>query len=232
MMFFFFKEFIMDVVNLLEVLKPSGNVVTVKIDNAKNGLDAFYDFIITLAPTIIAIVAIIASYYQFLRSMAQQQEQFSKGVSQQINTLRLNVKLATEVELKKESCRGVREACVKLLSHATDAYTRRVANIEFNDIADNLKTDYDREQLILTYDAYLSALKSFRDTEYLIETYLDERLDKEFSESIKELDACIRRDNINGEENKDAKRKCLTLCRAYIRRQQAEIVELSNAITE
>lgn len=87
----------MDILNLLEVLKPSGNVVTVRIDNAKDGLETLYDFIITLAPTIIAIVAIIASYYQFLRSMAQQQDQFSRGVEQQINNLKLSVKLATEV---------------------------------------------------------------------------------------------------------------------------------------
>lgn len=221
----------MDILNLLEVLKPSGNVVTVKIDNAKNGLDALYDFIITLAPTIIAIVAIIASYYQFLRSMAQQQKQFSRGVDQQINTLKLNVKLATEVELKKESCRGVREACVKLLSHATDAYTRRVIYIKHNNIPDSQKTDYDLEQTQLAYDAYISALKRFRDTDYLIETYLDEKLDAEFSESIKELDACIRSNDLNSEHNKVAKRKCLSLCQAYIRRQQTEIVELSNAIS-
>ncbi|HHT0989812.1 hypothetical protein SS21_04910 [Enterobacter roggenkampii] len=220
----------MDILNLLEVLKPSGNVVTVKIDNAKNGFEALYDFIITLAPTIIAIVAIIASYYQFLRSMNQQQEQFSKGIDQQIDTLQLNVKLATEVELKKENCRGVREACIKLLSHATDAYTRRAANIKYSVIPDNKKTDYDWEQMNLTSDAYLSALKRFRDTEYLIETYLDEKLDAEFSESIKELDECIRSENFSGKDNKAAKRKCLSLCQAYIKRQQTEIVELPNTI--
>lgn len=220
----------MDILNLLEVLKPSGNVVTVKIDNAKNGYEALYDFIITLAPTLIAIAAIIASYYQFLRSMNQQQEQFSKGIAQQIDTLQLNVKLATEVELKKENCRGVREACIKLLSHATDAYTRKVANKQYSAIHDNKKTDYDWEQMKLTFDAYLSALKRFRDTEYLIETYLDEKLDTEFSESIKELDECIRSEKFSAKDNKAAKRKCLSLCQEYIRRQQTEIVELPNAI--
>lgn len=222
----------MDILNLLEVLKPSGSVVTVKIDNAKNSIEALYDFIITLAPTIIAIVAIIASYYQFLRSMAQQQEQFSKGVEQQINTLKLNVRLATEVELKKESCKGVREACVDLLSHATDAYTKRVGLIRYSDIPDDKKTDYDWEQFQLSSDSYISALKRFRDTEYLIETYLDETLDAEFSTSIKELDACIRSNILSSEDNKIAKRKCLSLCQAYIRRQQKEIVELSDAISE
>ncbi|MCU6358473.1 hypothetical protein [Enterobacter quasiroggenkampii] len=222
----------MDILNLLEVLKPSGNVVTVKIDNAKNGFEAFYDFIITLAPTIIAIVAIVASYYQFLRSMAQQQEQFSKGVEQQINTLKLNVKLATEVELKKENCKGVREACVSLLSHATDAYTKRVVVIRYSDIPDDKKTDYDWEQFKLSSDSYISALKRFRDTEYLIETYLDETLDAEFSASIKELDACIRSKDLSSEDNKIAKSKCLSLCQAYIKRQQNEIVELSDAISE
>lgn len=221
----------MDILNLLEVLKPSGNVVTVRIDNAKNGLETLYDFIITLAPTIIAIVAIIASYYQFLRSMAQQQDQFSRGVEQQINNLKLSVKLATEVELKKDSCKGIREACVSLLSHATDAYSKKATWIWYQDIPNDKKTDYQREKYRTSYDEYIEALKRFRDTEYLIETYLDEILDAEFSDSIKELDTFIRIENLNSEDNKQAKRKCLSLCQAYIRRQEKEIIELSNSVS-
>lgn len=221
----------MDILNLLEVLKPSGNVVTVRIDNAKNVLETLYDFIITIAPTIIAVAAIIASYYQFLRSMAQQQYQFSRGVEQQINNLKLNVKLATEVELKKDSCKVIREACVSLLSHATDAYSKKATWIWYKDIPNEKKTDYDWEKYRRSSDEYTEALKRFRDAEYLIETYLDEILDAEFSDSIKELDTCIRSDDLNSEDNKKAKRKCLSLCQAYIRRQQTEIIELSNSVS-
>lgn len=224
----------MDIIHLLEALNPVGNVVTVKIDNDKDTFEAVADFIIAIAPTVIAGLAMWYSYKQFKSNMESQSEQFRQGIQQQINSLRVTTQLATEVELKKENCKGVRDACVQLLSHANDAYTSKVKYRRMKIKINKLRGKEDDSELDRkledSHKPHVDALKRFREAEYLIETYLDENDDEAFRESIRELDACIRREDFTGEENKVAKKNCLTMCQAYLKRQQQEITQLSKSL--
>lgn len=80
----------MDIIHLLEALKPAGNVVTVKIDDGKSWWESLSTFVITILPALFAGVTLWVSY-----------RQFKSGIRQQVNEMRLSTKLATEVELKK-----------------------------------------------------------------------------------------------------------------------------------
>ncbi|MGI7011130.1 hypothetical protein EY915_03505 [Citrobacter braakii] len=220
----------MDIIHLLEVLNPLQNVITVKIDSDKGIFATVGDFIIAVAPTVIAGLAMWYSYKQFKSNLNSQSEQFRQGMQLQINALKVSTQLATEVELKKENCKGVREACVQLLSHANDAYTSKVLyRRKVNNLGQEDDSELDME-LEDSHKPLLDALKRFREAEYLIETYLDGDNDEAFRESIRELDACIRKDNFTAVENKAAKRNCLAMCQNYIKRQQQEITQLSKSL--
>ena len=223
----------MDIIHFLEVLKPVENVVTIRIDSDKQTFEAIGDFIIAIAPTIIAGLAMWYSYLQFKANLKTQTEQFQIGIGQQISALKVSTQLATEVELQKENCKGVREALVQLLNHATEAYTAKIQYKRKLRIHEKLKgvipDDNYEETLYEIKKPYLDTLKRFRDTEMLIQTYLDDNDDKEFRLSMTTLDSCIRDLRSKGAENKDAKRACLELCKSYLKRQQEKITNLSKS---
>ncbi|ECE4329344.1 hypothetical protein DB187_05275, partial [Salmonella enterica] len=89
----------MDIIHLLEVLNPLKNVVTIKIDNDKGLFTTIAEFLIAMAPTLIAVIAMWYSYKQFKISLRSQSEQFRLGLKQQTNALKINTQLATEIEL-------------------------------------------------------------------------------------------------------------------------------------
>lgn len=105
----------MEIIHLLEVLNPLKNVVTIKVDNDKELLSTISDFLIAIAPTLIAGLAMWYSYKQFKISLKNQSEQFRLGLRQQISTLKINTQLATEVELIKDECKMLREVFVDFL---------------------------------------------------------------------------------------------------------------------
>ncbi|SAF18633.1 Uncharacterised protein [Enterobacter hormaechei] len=55
----------MDIVNLLEVLKPASHVVTVKMETASNNWDSIIKVLIAILPAIISFIALFFSYFQF-----------------------------------------------------------------------------------------------------------------------------------------------------------------------
>ncbi|HDS4389429.1 TPA: hypothetical protein QH079_004366 [Enterobacter roggenkampii] len=222
----------MDIIHLLEVLNPSGNVVTVKIDNAKTGLDSFSDFLVAIAPAIIAAVALFTSYYQFRRSITQQSEQFKETTLQQINELRLNVKLATEIELKKSNCATVRNACVKLLSYATEADANGFSFREYSKIKPEERSDRLLNEIDKVYESRIASLIAFRESSCMIETYLDRSQDLEFINSIDAISDFLYNEERDVSEFHAAKDKCLELCREYIRRQEQEIINISDVLNK
>ncbi|WP_393950032.1 hypothetical protein [Kluyvera intermedia] len=224
----------MDIIHFLEVLKPAENVITVKIDSNKETFEAIGDFIIAIAPTIIAGLAMWYSYLQFKANLKTQTEQFQVGVRQQISALKISTQLATEVELQKENCKGVREAIVQLLNHATEAYTAKIQFRRklkwYKKLKDNIPDSDYEEKLYEIRKPYHDSLKRFRDTEMLMQTYLDDSEDDAFRVSITTLDLCIRDFNSTGADNKAAKKLCLDLCKSYLKRQQEKIKNLSNSL--
>ncbi|MDN8599032.1 hypothetical protein Q0A17_06335 [Citrobacter sp. S2-9] len=116
----------MDIIHLLEVLNPLEKVVTVKIDNDKSVFETTGEFLIAIAPTLIAVFAMWYSYKQFKTSLRSQSEQFKLGMNQQINTLKINTKLATEVELMKDDCKVLRETFVSYVDITSLLYNNKL----------------------------------------------------------------------------------------------------------
>lgn len=113
----------MDIIHLLEVLNPLKNVVTIKIENDKELFASISDFLIGIAPTLIAVIAMWYSFKQFKISLKNQSEQFRLGIKQQNNALKVNTQLATEVELTKDECKVLREVFVDYLDCTSFLYS-------------------------------------------------------------------------------------------------------------
>lgn len=109
----------MDIIHLLEVLKPLNNVVTIKIDNDKDLFATISEFLIAIAPSLIAVIAVWYSYKQFKIGLRNQSEQFKLGLKQQTNALKINTQLATEIELIKDECKLLKDSYVALVNNAS-----------------------------------------------------------------------------------------------------------------
>ncbi|MCK7247839.1 hypothetical protein [Enterobacter asburiae] len=97
----------MDIIQLLEVLKPAKDVVTVQIASQKDQLAPWIDLAKAVLPAAatagVAWLAMKNSHRQFDKSSERQATEFKLGIEQQVSTLKINTQLATEVALKKEN---------------------------------------------------------------------------------------------------------------------------------
>lgn len=167
----------MDIIHLLEVLNPLENVVTVKIDNDKNLFTMFGDLLITLAPAVIAGIAMVVSYKQFKTSLHRQSEQFELGIKQQINTLKINTQLATEVELMKEDCKALRETYVSYLDITSLLYRNQC---DFKNYSGQLDDDAIKNRNV-AHENIMTYSSKFLQTRILLFSYLNLEIPEEKS---------------------------------------------------
>ncbi|MDR9973396.1 hypothetical protein QYE92_19220 [Enterobacter cloacae subsp. cloacae] len=159
----------MDILNLLEVLKPASHIVTVKMDSNSSIWDSVSKVLIAILPAFISFIALLFSYFQFKVNIRNQSEQYTLGIEQQLKTLKLNTQLATEIELKKDVCKDVRLAYVDFIKHHLEQYQAKNEYKELldkNDLVSNARCSelhkliMDKSQLIM-------------EAKFLLDSYLD-----------------------------------------------------------
>lgn len=174
----------MDIIHLLEVLNPAGNVVTVKIDNGKSTWDTVSDFLVAVSPVVVALLALWLSHRQFKKNLSQQALQFQSGVRRQLNELRLNTQLATEIEIKKENCRDVRKICVNFLEYADAFFDNKGLYLGYNKAPPNERDENHRKLLDDTFNASVEYGNKFASSRAHLKIFLDPEKDAVFLEKI------------------------------------------------
>lgn len=159
----------MDIVNLLEVLKPASHIVTVKMENSSSIWDSASKVLIAILPAFISFIALLFSYIQFKVNIRKQSEQYTLGIEQQLKTLKLNTQLATEIELKKDVCKEVRLAYVEFIKHHLEQYQ---AKNEYKDIINN-KDLASRARGNELHKLIMDKSQLIMEAKFLLDSYLD-----------------------------------------------------------
>lgn len=219
----------MDIIHLLEVLNPLKNVVTIKIDNDKNAFGAAVDFLIAIAPTLIAVFAIWYSYKQFKISLHNQNEQFKLGLKQQTNALKINTQLATEIELIKDECRVLRETFVSFLESASLIYNSKV---EFNQNLDKTEA-YAIERRNQSHENIMSISIKLMQNKMLLLSYLnlEDPEEEKFNECINAITNCAFNGDGTGKDLGTLQGEGAHFCFELIKRKRQAILNLAETIT-
>ncbi|HDS4383777.1 TPA: hypothetical protein QHL04_002675 [Klebsiella aerogenes] len=218
----------MDIVNLIELLKPADHLVTVKLMNDSEPLDEVGKFLISILPAIVSLVALYFSYIQFKQNLANQTESFKKNADHQIKIAELNAKLNTEVELIKSRCDSIRQLCVECMTHASD----------LSDLCDKLK-EYENSfgnvfKSTSSYKEGHAERASRRDEKFnklfasqtLLYTYIDADKDPSFYSAINNLCNYEKISKSSGAEIGAARGTLLAECRIYLKKRDEEISKL------
>lgn len=214
----------MDIIQLLEVLKPVKNVVTVQIASNKDGWDSFIDLLKSVLPAaataVVAWLAMNKSHRQFEKNAERQSIEFKLGIEQQTKTLKIQTQLATEVDLKKETCKGVRDACSHFLTSANQACLQSVAY-------KLAKSRAEYEDASTAHELFMVAMHEMATSKILLLSYLNPMFDNDFFESINNVNNFIQEDY---ERTGNAIAVCLNECRNFIMKKQQEIIDLTTSI--
>lgn len=219
----------MDILNLLEVLKPASNLVTVKIENSSTYWDSLSKILIAILPAFISFVALLFSYFQFKANMRKQSEQYALGIEQQLLTLKLNTRLATEIELKKDACKEVRTAFVGFMKYHAELYQNKVRYSNLIKANNGKSTDESRE----LHNVIIARTQSMIESKMLLDSYfdLDDPEDKEFYDHINDATSiALKGGDGSGYDLGYSQGKCSRLCFKYIERRRKEITGLVHTI--
>ncbi|WP_148399342.1 hypothetical protein [Enterobacter mori] len=219
----------MEIIQLLEVLKPAAHAITIKVDASKDLVDIITNTLVAFAPVIVAVVTLYISAGQFKKTINLQAQQFHTGVEQQIKSNELNARLATEAEIKKEICRDVRQSIVDFLSACADLYVASI-NLKMTSETVEAKRDEDwmlkhqknaEKQNSLFYQAHKEQIK--------LSTYVDATEDNEFLKMINDIISLSRSgDSEKGGELAALRITCVFKCRDFIDGKIEEIKEIYN----
>ncbi|MCK6669110.1 hypothetical protein L8T07_15390 [Enterobacter asburiae] len=219
----------MDIVNLLEVLKPASHIVTVKMENSSSIWDSVSKVLIAILPAFISFIALLFSYYQFKSNMRNQSEQYTLGIKQQMMSLKLNTQLATEIELKKDECKEFRAAFVGFMKHHAEQYQAKVAYKDLLDRNDD-QSARKRERL---HETVMAKAQLIMESKMLLDTYLDMSEPDEF-ELFKALNnvtsIAFSGGDGSGSDLGAAQGDCSILCTKFIEKRRKEITGLVDTI--
>lgn len=228
----------MDIIHLLEVLKPAKDVITVQIANDKS--DWWSPAIIFAQSVLPAIVTGFVAWKAMNNSSRQaeanslrQSKEFRVNFEHQFKTLQLNARLETEVAMKKEYCKNVRESCAQYLSAVLHANRYSLEYRQSNEIIDShgLKEEYitKRSQ---AHESFMLYMHKMTDAQMLLSSYLDPVKDKAFFDAIISVnDNLNKRREGNSDINMgDVCGVCISVCRSYIREIEKEIEKLPETV--
>lgn len=224
----------MDIIQLLEVLKPAKNVFTVQIANDKDQWASFFDLLKAVIPAIatggVAWLAMNKSHQQYKENSKRQSEEFKLGIEQQLKTLKLNARLATEIELKKENCKEVRDATINFISHASTAYRY---SFEFHQLVKNNIPGQEKNR-DNAHELFMLSLQNMATSKFMILSFLDQsiEMDKAFTQTLREVDEDLVMANKMPGNMGDATKlgMCLVACSTYLKNKQLEITKLSETV--
>ncbi|EAY2410941.1 hypothetical protein D0X60_11035 [Salmonella enterica] len=220
----------MDIIHLLEVLNPLKNVVTIKIDNDKGLFTTIAEFLIAMAPTLIAVIAMWYSYKQFKISLRSQSEQFRLGLKQQTNALKINTQLATEIELVKDECKVLRESYVALVDYTSILYG---SHLEYKQHSENT-SEYAIEHRDKAYENIKTYTNKLLQERMLILSYLniENREEEEFLDRINGLVNFVVKSNGTAADLGTLQAHGANLCFALIKNKRQAILCLVETITD
>ncbi|MDT7128045.1 hypothetical protein RQL77_03010 [Citrobacter braakii] len=220
----------MDIIHLLEVLNPLKNVVTIKIDNDKDLLTTIAEFLIAIAPTLIAGIAMWYSYKQFKISLKSQSEQFRLGLKQQTNALKINTQLATEIELVKDECKVLRESYVAFMDNASIVYNSRLEHKQYSDNTSDYAIEH-RDKAYENIKLYTNKLIQER---MLILSYLNiENPEEEtFLDCINDITTLAVNANGTGGDLGTLQAHGAHLCFELIKKKRQAILSLAESVTD
>lgn len=207
----------MDIIHLLEALKPAGNVVTVKIDDGKSWWESLSTFVITILPALFAGVTLWVSY-----------RQFKSGIRQQVNEMRLSTKLATEVELKKDACREVRQAYLSFMQKLSELY---MCTLDIRDLKKEVGEEGGADLITLKRQFRLYHQQCAY-SKTLIDSYLDpsSASDIKFSAQLSHAFNLAANENTKGGDFADEVISCSNMCFEFIDVREKEIINLVETI--
>lgn len=222
----------MNIIQLLEVLKPAKDVVTVQIANEKDQWTSWFDLAKAVLPAaataFVAWLAMNRSHRQFEITSERQAEEFAKNLGQQTRALKIQTQIATEIELKKEECRNVREACARYLSFALEASRHKSDyNIALKFI-DQGKLGFNEDSSKSHFN-YMEASQKTATARMMLLSFLSPATEPEFYAAIVNVDELLISDCKNFGT---AVGMCLAQCRSYIEGKQAEISNIPSTITD
>lgn len=220
----------MEIIHLLEVLNPLKNVVTLKVDNDKDLFSTISEFLIAIAPALIAGIAMWYSYKQFKISLQNQSEQFRLGLKQQIHTLKINTQLATEVELIKDECKMLREVFVDYLDCTSFLFKNHFEYKQYSDNTGSFSTESRNkayENIILYNNKALQ--KRMMLLSYL---NLDIPEEKTFFDCIVDILNCATNADTTGGDLGTLQGRGAHLCFELIKKKRQAILSLAETITD
>ena len=219
----------MDLLNLLEVLKPLDHVVSIKVFNDAGVWDSASKVAIAIIPALISFLALLFSYFQFKSNIRYQSQQFSIGIEQQLKALKLNTRLATEIELKKDVCKEVRAAFVSFMKHHSQQYS---AKNEYESIKNN-NDDLSYKRCKVLHEKIMASAQSIMEGKFLLDSYLDlnEPDAKELNDALNEITTIsITGGDGTGADLGRAQAICSSKCFHFIERRRKEIASLVDTI--
>ncbi|MDV0597257.1 MULTISPECIES: hypothetical protein [unclassified Enterobacter] len=139
----------------------------------------------------VAWLAMNKSHRQFELTSARQSAEFSQSIGQQARALKIQTQIATEVELKKEYCRNVRDACSQFLSHALEANQHNITYKTACDFLNNGGFGYEGER-DNAHRQFMNALHKMSSSKLMLMSYLDPKVEKHFYASIINVDQLLQ----------------------------------------
>lgn len=127
----------MDIINLIELLKPQDHLVTVRVSAEVSFWSEVGKFIVALLPAAISLFALFFSYLQFKENIKSQTFQFIENTNHQIKIAELNAKLNTEIDLIKNRCDSVRKISVQCIELATAVFEGFAVGRDYDEVYDD-----------------------------------------------------------------------------------------------
>lgn len=209
----------MDIIHLLEVLNPLKNVVTIKIDNDKDLFTTIVEFLIAMAPTLIAVIAMWYSY-----------KQFKLGLKQQTNALKINTQLATEIELIKDECKVLRETYVGYIDDASSLYSN---HLDYKQNSGSTE-EYAIERRNKAHENIMVCSNKLMQKRMLIISYLnlEDSEEKKFYDCIIAISNCAFNGDGTGKDIGSLQGEGAKFCFELIKRKRQAILSLAETITD
>lgn len=220
----------MDIINLIELLKPQGHLVTVKLVSENTILSSLGGFFIAILPAIISLVALWFSYKQFKENLRNQTSQFKESTNHQIKVAELHAKISTEIEIIKVRCDSIRHLSVDCMGLATDlqklcASSHGLANSSNSEAKKTL--DYMKKQTENANEQNKAFEKLFA-AQTLLMTYLDVAEDSTFLTALTNLCSYEKLDKYTSREMGLVRGEFLAECRKYINSKDMEIAKMTH----
>lgn len=205
----------MDVFQMLEALQPQNKVVTIQVSSPKD----YFSYILTLAPSVVAILALLFSAWQFKSS-----------IRNQIKLAQINARLSTDIELKKEWCRDVRKLCVECLSAGIESH---LCGQRSTHILEGLekKGTFDEVKYRVHFDAQNNNFYKMLESQSCLLLYLDPIEHGEFIELLQTFTTLVGSGNLPSSEVGTARASVLDECRKIIHVRNREISQISDDIS-